>query len=112
MMPSRGSTRSRTSPQYATPQILFQRLVMVGQRSMDITEMFAYELCAYPASLFDKNLLMRTAPKSDLIRVLVEMTSGQSKMKKWALEKYMCWMGKFAAQDTLGSRFHDIWQTL
>ena len=52
------------------PQILFQRLVMVGQRSMDITEMFAYELCAYPAMLFDKNPLMRTAQKGDLIRVL------------------------------------------
>ena len=63
------------------PQILFQRLVMVGERSMDLDNMFSYELCSYPASLFDKHVLMRSAQKGDLIRALVDLTSSNCVLK-------------------------------
>ena len=49
------------------PKLLFQRLVMVGMASDDFNTLFDYELCSYPPSLFDNNILMRLGKKYDMI---------------------------------------------
>ena len=35
------------------PQVLFQRLLTVRERCDDVTSLLQYELCTYPAALFE-----------------------------------------------------------
>ena len=39
------------------PQLLFQRMVTVRERCDDVTSLFQYELCTYPAALFESSSL-------------------------------------------------------
>ena len=39
------------------PQLLFQRLLTVRERCDDVTSLFQYELCIYPAALFESSSL-------------------------------------------------------
>ena len=39
------------------PQLLFQRLLTVRGRCDDVTSLFQYELCTYPAALFESSSL-------------------------------------------------------
>ena len=39
------------------PQLLFQRLLTVRERCDDVTSLFRYELCTYPAALFESSSL-------------------------------------------------------
>ena len=39
------------------PQLLFQRLLTVRERCGDVTSLFPYELCTYPADLFESSSL-------------------------------------------------------
>ena len=39
------------------PQLLFQRLLTVGERCDDVTSLFQYELSTYPAALFESSSL-------------------------------------------------------
>ena len=48
------------------PQLLFQRLITVGQSSDELKSAFKYELCSYPSALFDSSLLLREADKPAL----------------------------------------------
>lgn len=49
------------------PEVLFQRLLLCAQtNALNLHELFSYELCTYPASLFDKQGLMRESSKSQL----------------------------------------------
>ena len=41
------------------PQLLFQRLIVACNKSDDIQGLFRYELCSYPAALFDSSLTLR-----------------------------------------------------
>ena len=46
------------------PQLLFQRLIMVASRvTENVEDIFKYEICGYPASLFDSSGLLREANK-------------------------------------------------
>ncbi len=48
------------------PHQLYQRLLVAGIGTIDFHTLFQFELCSYPASLFDTKLLMRQADKADL----------------------------------------------
>ena len=39
-------------------QLLFQRLILASNQCEDLPSLFCYELCAYPASLFDSSLML------------------------------------------------------
>ena len=39
------------------PQLLFQKLLTVRERCDDVTSLIQYELCAYPAALFESSYL-------------------------------------------------------
>ena len=54
------------------PQQLYQRLIVAGIGNIQLTELFQYELCSYPSSLFDSKLLMRLPDKADLQNGLVK----------------------------------------
>ena len=45
------------------PQLLFQRLIVACNRSDDLQGLFRYELCSYPAALFDSSLTLRQPQK-------------------------------------------------
>ena len=45
---------------------LYQRLLVADVGTIDIQTFFQYEFCSYPASLFDKNILMRIADITDM----------------------------------------------
>ena len=47
------------------PKKLYQRLLVVGVGT-DVEQLLKYELCSYPTSLFDNNLLMRPPDKASL----------------------------------------------
>lgn len=53
-------------------QQLYQRLLVAGIGTIDVTTLFQYELCSYPTSLFDQKLLMRQADKADLQNGLIK----------------------------------------
>ena len=58
-----------------------------GQRSMEITEMFSYELSSYPASLFDKHMMMRPPnKKSEIFHTLIRLTAGSCVLKQNQLD--------------------------
>ncbi len=48
------------------PQLLFQRLVTAGDRIGELPSLFRYELCGYPAALFDASSLPLQANKPAL----------------------------------------------
>jgi len=48
------------------PQLLFQRLITAAGNMDNISDMFKYELCSIPSSLFDNTGLPRVAQKSTL----------------------------------------------
>ena len=48
------------------PQLLFQRLVTVGDRTDNLAEIFQYELCSYPPALFENKSTPRLANKASL----------------------------------------------
>lgn len=45
------------------PEILFQRFVALGMKEDNLPELFTFELCAYPATLFEQKYVMREADK-------------------------------------------------
>ena len=55
------------------PQLLFQRLIAVRDKVDDTVGLFKYELCSYPAALFEPSLLPREATKSELADALWDM---------------------------------------
>ncbi|XP_046857710.1 uncharacterized protein LOC124451123 [Xenia sp. Carnegie-2017] len=61
------------------PQLLFQRLVLACNTVDDLEEVFQYELCSYPAALFDSPLTLRQPQKSNLADTLWEMLSPDAK---------------------------------
>jgi len=56
---------------YIDPQLLFQRLTIASEiQDIDNRDIFKYELCSYPASLFDDSLLPRKANKTALANAI------------------------------------------
>ena len=53
-----------------SPQLLFQRLVTAGTINDNLFEVFEYELCNYPPSLFENRTTLRLATKSALADAL------------------------------------------
>ena len=55
------------------PHILFQRLIIVSDQSVENTEeIFSYEMCGHPSSLFDASGLLREAQKPQLANTIAE----------------------------------------
>ena len=50
---SRSSMNIKGEHMNIYPQLLFQRLLTVKERCNDVTSLFQYELCTYPAALFE-----------------------------------------------------------
>ena len=48
------------------PQHFYQRLLVAGICSIELSTLFQYELCSYPSSILDSKLLMHLADKADL----------------------------------------------
>ena len=54
-------------------QLLFQRLVAVSESTLDdVKDLFSYELCGHPSSLFDTSGLLREANKPSLAKAIWE----------------------------------------
>ena len=52
-------------------QLLFQRLLVVAaNKFMDLQDLFKYELCSYPAALFETTFVPRQADKPVLADAL------------------------------------------
>ena len=47
------------------PQLLFQRISVIASKKDDPSTALKYELCSYPASLFESTVLLKEANKSD-----------------------------------------------
>ena len=54
------------------PQLLFQRLVVVATQTGQLEVAFKYELCSYPASLFEAKSILLEANKPTLAKTLLD----------------------------------------
>ncbi len=61
------------------PQLLFQRLIATVPTPEALQEVFKYELCSYPSSLFDSSALPRKATKPQLADALWSMAGEAAK---------------------------------
>lgn len=74
-MASKTSLKIDRETVHVDPQLLFQRCTTAANGLFDdISEIFKYELCNIPSSLFDKNGFPRESQKSLLADVLWENT--------------------------------------
>jgi hypothetical protein len=64
---------------YVDPQLLFQRLVFACNSLDDLQGVFKYELCSYPAALFDSPSTLRQPQKATLGDALWGKVSEQAK---------------------------------
>lgn len=55
------------------PKHLYQRLLLIGVGEVPLPELLEYELCAFPASLFENSLRMRSGDKAELIHYLLKL---------------------------------------
>ena len=55
------------------PKHLYQRLLIMGVGEIPLVDLLQYELCSFPASLFDNQLFMRSGDKAELIHHLVKL---------------------------------------
>jgi len=55
---------------HAHPQLLFQRLVIIGTNNGELQKVFDHELCQYPPALFDSVNSIRLTTKSSLADAL------------------------------------------
>ena len=68
---AKSSVRIESDTVQVDPQLPFQRLIVARNGSDDIQGLFRYELCRYPAALFDSSLMLRQPQKpvlADAIR--------------------------------------------
>jgi len=54
------------------PQFLFQRLSVIASKEEDLSRALKYELCSYPAALFESTVLLREVNKSALADAMWE----------------------------------------
>lgn len=61
------------------PQLLFQRLVLIAQKFdvQKFEEIFSYELCQRPSSIFDEYGLMREVKKEIFGKEILKLVEGQ-----------------------------------
>lgn len=67
---SRSTVKVRGESVVVDPQLVFQRLVIVGERCEDLSTLFKFELCSHPPALFDSSSLPLQANKAVLADVL------------------------------------------
>ena len=72
-MSCRTAVKINGDTEQVDPQLLFQRLIATVPTSEDLKEVFKYELCSFPSSLFDSNALPRQANKSQLADALWDL---------------------------------------
>lgn len=77
-MASKSSVKINNDQVQVDPQLLFQRLIMACENSQ-LAELFRYELCTYPTSLFDSPLTLRQPQKPALAEALWAKLSPEAK---------------------------------
>lgn len=106
-MASKTSLKTDRETVHVDPQLLFQRCTTAANRLFDdISEIFKYELCNIPSSLFEKNRFPRESQKSLLGDVLWENTFNDGRQFTGSTEKYplrIRW-GLTSAQNSLAER--------
>ena len=56
------------------PSLLFQRFVLIASKTdMNEADIFQYELCAHPASLFEDSGLLRAPDKTELSKTIAKL---------------------------------------
>ena len=70
------SNESGTSVRQLDPSLLFQRLIVIAKKSqVDESQIFKYELCGHPSSMFDDSGLLREANKPELSKAIAKTCS-------------------------------------
>ena len=69
-MASSDAIKVREEEVVIDPQLLFQRLVTAGVRNENLQDIFEYELCSFPPSLFENKTTPRLAHKASLADAL------------------------------------------
>lgn len=102
-MASKTSLKIDGETVHVDPQLLFQRCTTAANGLFDdISEIFKYELCNIPSSLFDKNGFPHESRKSLLADVLWENTVNDNNLPE-AQKKYPL-RGLTSTQNSLAKR--------
>ena len=56
---AKSSVRVESDNVQVDPHLLLQRLIIACNSAYDLRGLFSYELCSYPAALFDSPLALR-----------------------------------------------------
>ena len=72
-IPSQNVTKIRDAMIPLDPQLRFQRLVTAGMRQERMGEVFTYELCSYPPSMFENRHSLLPADKPALAEALCKL---------------------------------------
>ena len=88
------------------PQLLFQRLVTAGMRQERMGEVFTYELCSYPPSMFENRHSLLPADKP----ALAEANANGNTSACWGYQLCAGWWC-IATQSSLATEF-DIWRNM
>ena len=73
-MGSRSSVKIGDETVVVDPQLLFQRLLATAPTTDNLEDVFRYELCSFPASLFESSILPRKADKANLSEAIWKKT--------------------------------------
>ncbi|KAK3752452.1 hypothetical protein QZH41_013499, partial [Actinostola sp. cb2023] len=76
---ARSSIRIEDDRVHVDPQLLFQWLVIACNTTDDLEDVFRYELCSYPAALFDTPVTIRQPQKATLADALWTKLSSDAK---------------------------------
>lgn len=76
---SRSTVKIKGESVKVDPQLIFQRLVTIGERCEDLQSLFKYELCSYPPALFESSFLPLQANKAVLADVLWKTMQGEQR---------------------------------
>lgn len=74
---TRSSVKVRGEAVKVDPQLIFQRLVTIGERFGDLQSLFTYELCSHPPALFEASALPLAANKATLADALWKVVGSE-----------------------------------
>ena len=74
---TRSSIKVRGEVVKVNPQLIFQKLVTIGERFGDLQSLFTYELCSYHPALFEASALPLAANKAALADALWKVVGSE-----------------------------------
>jgi len=77
-MDTKSNSKIQDEHVHVDPQLLFQKLVMIGMKNDKLRNVFDYELCHYYPALFESVSAIRPTAKSIMAEMLCDVLTLQN----------------------------------